>query len=288
MIFIVALVCSSAFADGIVLKNDMQLVVTICDTSGDSISIQEGLYAGKIAKSLIVSFWYKGYQYSYINKTTTRRSVAAIASTPDVRIVSPEPVSPLVHDSSISNSEQKNNVKDSTDTRSFIQASLPDTLSPVTISQAIDTTNQEDLMLQTPLSLKDTGTVQQNEQVEPTVQTELNTDIALEESDKSNQHLFDPEYTNEELAAKKRVFQTLLGIGCAMGVTSTIVFITIETIDVKMIAVPFMIASIPLSIVGGKKSNEYIKRYRSAENKKRRAQMSLSLQLNRADLTIKF
>jgi hypothetical protein len=49
-----------------------------------------------------------------------------------------------------------------------------------------------------------------------------------------------------------------------------------------------MIASIPLSIVGGKKSNEYIKRYRSAENKKRRAQMSLSLQLNRADLTIKF
>jgi H+/Cl- antiporter ClcA len=73
-----------------------------------------------------------------------------------------------------------------------------------------------------------------------------------------------------------------------MGVTSTIVFITIETIDVKMIAVPFMIASIPLSIVGGKKSNEYIKRYRSAENKKRRAQMSLSLQLNRADLTIKF
>jgi hypothetical protein len=125
----------------------------------------------------------------------------------------------LVHGSYGSNADSTYITKDSSDANLSISASLPDTLiSSEPISQVVDTVRNVLPLPEPLLFLEGTGTPEQKVQIEPESQTEQDTDSALEESDDSQSpQLFDPEYTNEELANKKRFYQTFLWIDCVMG-----------------------------------------------------------------------
>jgi hypothetical protein len=279
MIIVTALVCTNAFSDGIVLRNGMQMVVTIRDTSGDSINIQEGMWEAGIEKTLIASFWYNGRQYSYVSDNNANRFPSSTSSNPIKESKPPNVTIPDDHDSFEIN-QKPDNVNNSSDE----DLSLPPaTTSVPEVSQSLNTVNldaanslsanaigDKDTSMQADLDLRDyTSAPEESVESEPVP-------------------LFDPEYTNDELVKKKRVFNILLTTGCALGATSTVTFIASNDWNVKIMAIPFMIASIPLSIIGIRKSIEYSKRLKSAEYKKRRAQMSVSLQIHRADLLITF
>jgi hypothetical protein len=274
------LVCTNAFSDGIVLRNGMQMVVTIRDTSGDSISIQEGMWEAGIAKSLIASFWYNGRQYSYVNDDNAIRFPSSTISNP-IKELKPQIVTiPGAHDSSAINQKLAEIVNNSSEE----DLPLPPTSASVPeVTQSIDTVN-----LNAANSLSENAIDDKDTSMQADLDLGDYSSAAEKSAEMEPVPLFDPEYTNEELVKKKRVFNILLTAGCAMGATSTTIFLLNGNWDIKLLAVPFMIASIPLTTVGIKKSIEYSKRLKSAEYKKRRAQMSLSLQIQKADLLITF
>lgn len=244
--FIIALFLSTIFADGIVLRNGMQMVVTIRDTSGDSISVLEGMWQAEIAKSQVESFWYNGKQYSYMKKSDT---VSGPESIHEITFNQTPPV-----------------------------AKIPENDVNSTIGIATESTSAKAL----------------EEDLLPLPDKALLEDLDLNDNDNAPDKsaemvsLFDPEYTNEELVRKKNVYRILLIAGCALGATSTSVFFVNGNWDAKILSVPFMSASIPLITVGTKKSIEYSKRYKAAEYKKHRAQMSLSLHIQSAELLMTF
>ncbi len=278
---LITLINSAVFSDGIVLRNGMQMVVTIRDTTGDSISVQEGMWEAGISKSIIASFWYKGNQYSYVRNNTVNRYSSSTVPNSNKEFNTGIVTRTISNDSSINNQKTETN---------------------------IDHVPQEDDILPLPYTKPGQGELQlsdtmhlnvaklQSEQIQEINDTVMLADLDLGDYDTTPEKsdelepllLFDPEYTNEELVKKKRVFRTLLIAGCAMGATSTPIFIANDNWDIKMMAVPFMIASIPLTTIGTVKSIEYSKRFKAAEYKKHRAQMSLSLHIQRADLLIAF
>jgi hypothetical protein len=304
---VIALVCANVFSDGIVLRNGMQMVVTIRDTSGDSISIQEGMWEAGIAKSFIASFWYKGNQYSYVSNNKANRFSSSTALKPIKKSNPPNESFTNHQDSSIINQKQENNITTSSKEDLLLSPS-PDTTTVKTLNDNDSDHTPNEVLLLSPdtvsahEALQPLQTVILNDakpQIDHAIEnsdTALQTDLDMGEYDTSieksivvePQLLFDPEYTNEELVKKKRGFKILLIAGCALGATSTTAFIASNNWDVKLMSVPAMIASIPLSTIGTIKSIEYRKRLKSAEYKKRRAQMSLSLQFQKADLLITF
>lgn len=297
-----ALIFSSVFSDGIVLRNGMQIVVTIQDTSGDTIRIQEGMWEAGIAKSLIGSFWYKGNQYSYVNNNKVTRFSPSTVTKPIKEFNPPNVTISSDHDSTSISQKPENNIDHSREEGLLLS---PDKVSAPGMLQSRNAANiappdstipDDHGSSATKQMPENSATISQKEDLLPLPDTATlanidfeDDDTILEKSDESDPlPLFDSEYTNEELIKKKRVYNILLAAGCALGATSTAVFLVNGSWDAKILAVPFMSGSIPLITVGTKKSIEYSKRLKSAEYKKHRAQMSLSLQIQRADLLITF